>query len=361
MKIFFDCRYVRIDHHDGISRFTARLVTELAPLAELSGHTVTMLISDERQLQHLPALPWEKVSGPTSPREPFVARQINAFSPDIVFSPMQTIGARGKKYPLVLTVHDLIYYAHPTPPRQFNFAVRALWRLYHMAWWPQRMLLAHSDAVVAVSETTKSLITSHKLTTKPVFVVHNAADVADSNHSIAAAALREKTIVYMGSFMPYKNVETLVRAVALLPDFTLHLLSRITETDQRHLTALAPQARIEFHNGTSDEEYFELLSQATALVTASRDEGFGIPLVEAMSVGTPIVVSDIEIFHEIGSSAALYAPTDSPQQFAQHIQSLTEPIFWSQKSQACLRQSAQFSWKQSAQDLLDVLVEVTRT
>lgn len=361
MNIVFDCRYVRTDHHDGISRFSARLVEELAPLAHAAGHTVTMLICDERQLHHLPSLPWQKVTGPTSPREPFVARQINALSPDIVFSPMQTIGARGKKYPLVLTVHDLIYYAHPTPPRQFNGAVRALWRLYHMAWWPQRMLLSHSDAVVAVSETTKSLISRHKLTTKPVYVVHNASDAADSNHSIAPAAEREKSVVYMGSFMPYKNVETLIRAVALLPDFTLHLLSRISEADQRRLSAISPQSRIEFHNGTSEEEYFELLSQATALVSASRDEGFGIPLVEAMSAGTPVVVSDIAIFHEIGASAALYADPDSPEAFAQQIESLTTPEHWSERSQASLRQSSQFSWKMSAQKLLDVLVEVARS
>lgn len=360
MNIFFDCRYVRIDHHDGISRFSARLVEELAPLAEHQGDTVTMLISDERQLTQLPSLPWKKITGPTSIREPFIARQINRFSPDIVFSPMQTIGARGKKYPLVLTVHDLIYYAHPTPPRQFNWAVRALWRIYHTAWWPQRLLLSHSDAVVAVSETTRGLISTHRLTSKPVYVVHNAADAADSNHSIAAAAERDSSIVYMGSFMPYKNVETLIRAVALMPEFTLHLTSRISEADQRRLAAVAPQAQIVFHNGTTDEEYFELLSQATALVTASRDEGFGIPLVEAMSVGTPIVVSNIEIFHEIGSTAALYASPDSPEEFAQHIKALTNPLFWSEKSQDCLRQSAQFSWKTSAQKLLDVLVQVAR-
>lgn len=160
--------------------------------------------------------------------------------------------------------------------------------------------------------------------------------------------------------MPYKNVETLVRAVALLPEFTLHLLSRISEADQCRLREVAPNAHITFHNGTSDEEYFELLSQATALVTASRDEGFGIPLVEAMSVGTPVVVSDIPIFHEIGATAALYASVDSPEEFAQHIESLTHAKFWSVKSQECIRQSAHFSWKLSAQKLLDVLIQVAR-
>lgn len=53
MRILFDCRYTRFERHDGVSRFTAGLVTALA-----KQHPVTMLISDERQLALLPDLPW---------------------------------------------------------------------------------------------------------------------------------------------------------------------------------------------------------------------------------------------------------------------------------------------------------------
>lgn len=358
MKIAFDCRYVRTDHHDGISRFSARLVEQLAPIAHAKGDELIMLISDTQQLNMLPALPFALISAPTSPREPFVAFQINALQPDIVFSPMQTIGARGRKYKLVLTVHDLIYYSHPTPPRQFSWPIRLLWRLYHTAWWPQKILLAHSDAVVAVSETTKKLITSNKLTTQPVYVVHNAADEQAVEVEVTSPGERSQSIVYMGSFMPYKNVETLVRAASLLPEFTLHLLSRISDKDRSRLSSLAPGAHIEFHNGTTDDEYVHLLSHATALVSASHDEGFGIPLVESMSLGTPIVVSDIDIFHEIGGEAALYAPADDAQAFANAILSLSNPETWKSVSQKSREQAALFSWKKSANELFDVLVKV---
>ena len=359
MKIAFDCRYVRTDHHDGISRFSARLVEQLAPLAAQRGDELIMLISDQKQLAMLPDLPYATISSPTSPREPFVASQINKLQPDIVFSPMQTIGARGRKYKLVLTVHDLIYYSHPTPPRQFSWPIRLMWRLYHTAWWPQKMLLAHSDAVVAVSETTKKLIQDNKLTTKPVYVVHNAADQPTHELVVTEASKRSRSIVYMGSFMPYKNVETLVKAVSLLPDFTLHLTSRISDQDRQGLSALAPGATTHFHNGTSDEDYFDLLTHATALVSASKDEGFGIPLVEAMSLGTPIVVSDIPIFHEIGGEAALFAPVDDPDAFAEAIASLTDAQTWDEVSARSKIQAAQFSWKKSASDLLNVLVKVS--
>jgi len=358
MNIFFDCRYVRTDHHDGISRFSARLVEELAAItAETGEHTVTMLLHDPAQLALLPAVPWKLISAPTSAREMSVAHQINAFGPDIVFSPMQTMGSRGRRFPLVLTVHDLIYYRHPKPPTALAWPVRLLWRLYHLAWWPQRLLLNGADAIVAVSNTTATLIADHHLTRKPVYVVPNAAD-RPSAVPVRDPRARTKTLVYMGSFMAYKNVETLVRAMAQLPEYELHLLSRVSEADKGRLGAIAPTGRLIFHNGTSEEDYQVALRSATALVSASLDEGFGIPLVEAMALGTPVVVSDIEIFHEIGGAAARYvAPLDAAG-FAAAIHTLDDDESWMRASHASLTQAATFSWPVSAKKLLDVLVEV---
>ncbi|MDF2443521.1 MAG: hypothetical protein JWR01_1724, partial [Subtercola sp.] len=256
MKIVFDCRYTRIGRHDGISRYTAGLVTALA-----AEHPVTMLISDRRQLEMLPDLPFAMASSPTSPRELFVARQVNKLEPDVVFTPMQTMGTMGRKYPLALTVHDLIYYSNPTPPREFAWPLRLLWRLYHTAWWPQRLLLNRADAVVTVSHTTRALVEQHHLTSKPIVVVSNAADVLTAEAApttgetgpVARAAAR--SLLYMGSFMPYKNVETLAAAMPHLPGYTLHLLSKIRSADRERLQALAPDARLQFHDGVSDTEY----------------------------------------------------------------------------------------------------------
>ena len=176
MRIVVDCRYVRFPRHDGISRFTAGIVDALRPLLG-EGESLELLISDERQLAMLPeGIPWHRVSGPTSAREPFVARQVNRLEPDVVFSPMQTMGTLGRRYPLVITLHDLIYYAHPTPPRDLPWPVRLGWRLYHRAWWPQRLLLNRADAVVTVSETTRALMLDHRLTRRAITVVPNAAE-----------------------------------------------------------------------------------------------------------------------------------------------------------------------------------------
>ncbi|WP_066903699.1 glycosyltransferase family 4 protein [Millisia brevis] len=395
MRALIDCRYVRPEQHDGISRFTAELVTELARL-----HPIEMLISDERQLHQLPDLPWHRISAPTSWREPFVARQVRALAPDVVFSPMQTMGGWGRTYPLVLTLHDLIYYRHRTPPADLPEPVRLLWRAAHLSWWPQRLLLNRADHVVTVSQTTADLIRRNRLTRRDVTVVYNApspalvahADIPGPRGPVPAEAPSGPAIpampvsvpgdaaipaarpdgpgvlVYMGSFMPYKNVDTLVRAARLLPDHELHLMSRITAAEEARLREIAGGklgggevgggARLVFHNGATDAVYRELLGRATALVTASRDEGFGIPLVEAMALGAPVVVSDIPVFREIGGEAAYFVNPDDAEGFAAAIERLSDRDEWTRRSAAARRQSETFTWSRSAAVLSDLLVRL---
>lgn len=355
MRILFDCRYVRVDHHDGISRYSARLVEALAKRMP-----VEMLISDEAQLAQLPDLPWHLVSAPTSLREPWIARQLNPLNPDAVFSPLQTIGSTGRRYGLVLTLHDVIYHRHRTPPRDLPWYIRVGWWAYHLTWIPQRRALNRPDEVVTVSETTKSLIAEHRLTRRPVTVVRNAADPLEADpleaDPPARRAAGSRDLVYMGSFMPYKNVDTLSRAMTYLPGYTLHLLSRVPVGERAKLEALAPAGSLVFHDGVSDAEYAQLLETAYALVHASFDEGFGIPLVEAMSVGTPVVVSDIPIFREIGGDAGVYADPRDPAAFAAAVRGLEAPDAWAQRSAASRRQAELFDWDRSA----DVLYEVMR-
>lgn len=349
MRILFDCRYVRLERHDGISRFSAELVAELA-----RAHDVTMLVSDERQLSMLPPLPHVLGPSPTGPLEPLTAWRLRHVDVDIGYSPMQTIGTVGRAWPMVTTVHDLIYYRHPTPPRDQPAPVRALWRLYHLSYAPQRLLLDGADGIVTISETTRELIRRHRLTRRPVAIVPNAA--APLGDPVAHDAPPTRRLVYMGSFMPYKDVETLVRAVALLPDHELHLCSRIDAGTRERLERLAPGASVVFHDGVSDAEYGELLRSATALVHASRDEGFGIPLLEAMSLGVPVVVADTAIFREVGGDAARFFPVGDADALAAAVRSLEGE--WAAASRASLEQSRRFSWRASAERLGAFLGEI---
>jgi glycosyltransferase involved in cell wall biosynthesis len=355
VKIVIDARFTRTDHHDGISRYGASLIAAVAPLAD-----VTMLISDERQLALLPDVPHVKVSSPLSPRELLVARAVNKLQPDVVFCPMQTMGSWGRRYRLILTLHDLIYYEHPTPPGFLPAPVRLLWRLYHKAYWPQRLLLNRADTVATISRTTEALMSRHRLTRRPVRIIGNAPQSGRQPRDSSVPP--EKLLVYMGSFMPYKNVETLLRGMAGLPDYTLHLLSRVTPQRRAELERLVPAgARVVFHNGVSDDEYDALLLRATALVTLSKAEGYGLPLVEAMSLGTPVVVSDTPIFREVGGEAASYVSADSAAGFADAVRALDDQLGWRKRSAAALQQAAEFSWDRSARNLVQLAEELTAT
>ncbi|MFM9274585.1 glycosyltransferase family 4 protein [Pseudarthrobacter sp. NKDBFgelt] len=354
MKIVIDARFTRTDHHDGISRYGASLIAATAKIADVS-----MLVSDLRQLPLLPDVPYTLISSPLSPRELFVARTINRLGADVVVCPMQTMGTWGRKYGLVLTLHDLIYYEHPAPPGFLPAPVRLLWRLYHKAFWPQRLLLNRADTVATISRTTEALIAKYRLTRRPVRIISNAPQPEQEHGPRAADAGADRALVYMGSFMPYKNVETMVSGMAGLPGYTLHLLSRITPQRRAELERLVPPgAHVVFHNGVTDEEYHAFLRSAAALVSLSRAEGYGLPLVEAMALGTPIIASDIPIFREVGGDAALYVDPESPEHFAHAVHTLQDNGHWEELSRRCVARAREFTWDESARQLVDVAHEI---
>ena len=145
-KIAFDGRFIKPEHPDGISRFSLGLIAELSKLTQLS-----VVVCDARVEDKLPEgveIVW--AGQPTSALEIFTARRLNETGIDVLFSPMQTTSGFGRKFKLVLTLHDLIYYRHRTPPKEFNPLVRAVWWLYHLSFTPQRLVLNGADGVVTV-------------------------------------------------------------------------------------------------------------------------------------------------------------------------------------------------------------------
>jgi glycosyltransferase involved in cell wall biosynthesis len=145
--------------------------------------------------------------------------------------------------------------------------------------------------------------------------------------------------------------------MGLLPEYELVLLSKISKERESTLRVMAGSAegRITFKNGVADWEYAAELADAFALVSASKDEGFGIPLVEAMRHGIPLVLSDIPIFREIAQDAALYFEANSPGQFAEQVRELEKPGTWEEIGSRSQNRGSFFDWDKSASLLLDVL------
>lgn len=363
MRFFMDGRYMRTDYHDGISRFSYSLIHAVAQLTR-----PTIIIHDPAQRALLPEhVDVVQLHHPTSALEPLAARRLNAYEPDVVFSPMQTIGSAGRKFGLILTLHDLIYYQHRTPPRDLPQIVRGLWYLYHLTYAPQRMLLNGADAVATVSNTSQRLIRKHRLTSKPVHVISNAPPAVAIPRDPTGP--RQKMLVYMGSFMDYKNVETLVESLQFLPDYRLHLCSPITDDRQTELQNLAREKNVSdnqlvFHNGIDDAHYRNLLRSATALVTMSRSEGYGLPVAEAMAEGTPVILSKLEIFQEIGgrvNAGALFIDLDVDEparKLADQVLRLEDDHTFLGASQGAVQQARTFRWEDSAKALLRLAEDI---
>lgn len=358
MKLFFDARYIETTTQTGISRYSIELG---AALAKLTG--VTFLIHDTAQLEWLPKnAQWIKIHNPTSVKEPFTPFILNRYKPDVVFSPMQTMGSFGRNYKLILTLHDLIYYRHRTPPQQFNWLVRLGWRLYHATYIPQRLALNGADVIATVSETSKKDILDARLTKRPVIVTTNAPqNLSKYLDKAITPAQTPNNLIYMGSFMEYKNVETLVKGLQFLPGYTLHLLSRIRPERRASYEKIAPKgAHIVFHNGVSDEAYAQLLANRALLVSASLDEGYGIPVADAMALGIPAIITDMPIFHEVAGDGALYFnPTDEAD-FAEKVKKASQLKTYQELSFKGLAQSRTFSWTASAKVLLKTVENLTK-
>lgn len=353
MKLFFDARYIRTDFHDGVSRYSTELGKALAAITP-----VTFIIHDIAQLKLLPTdAKYVIIHSPTSAREPQTAMLLNKHKPDVVFSPMQTMGTIGRRFKVILTLHDMIYYRHRTPPSALAGHIRVLWRAYHATYIPQRLTLNAADMVATVSETSKQDFASVKLTKRPVIVVPNAPqDLGVYLKTPLEVTKSPKNLIYMGSFMRYKNVEALIAGMEFLPGRTLHLLSRITPKRKAELLKVSPKgAKIVFHGGVTDETYAKLLADNAAMVSASRDEGYGLPLAEALALGVPAIVSDLPIFREVAGEGALYFPPNCPQDFANRIQMLDDLALIKDLTKAGKDHVAQYNWHTSAQILFDAI------
>ena len=230
-------------------------------------------------------------------------------------------------------------------------------RVYYSAFSPI------PDSSAALPLIKPPLMREHRLTRQPIAVIPNAypqGTAVDPQEALRRAETRGKDLLYMGSAMPYKRVELLIRAMQELPGHTLRLLSRYPAERRRDLEALvAPGARVIFHDGVSEEEYEDLLAEAGALVTASAEEGFGLPVIEAQARGVPVVLSDIPIFREVAPHG-LHADPTEPGAFAAAVRRLEDLEVRREVIAGGCADAAHYSWEASARRLLELAEQVLR-
>lgn len=158
-------------------------------------------------------------------------------------------------------------------------------------------------------------------------------------------------LLYAGNQKPHKNVEGLVEAFAasnLKDDFDVLLTGTLSDSVARAIAAHGLEDRVQSLGLVAEADLPALYRSAYAVVMPSRYEGFGLPLVEAMASGTPVLCSNRTSLPEVGGEAVAYFEPDDLDSFVLGLNGLLARDVCNRLSSAGLERSKQFSWDQVA-------------
>ncbi|MBI3307215.1 MAG: glycosyltransferase family 4 protein [Candidatus Omnitrophica bacterium] len=300
-------------------------------------------------------LRWENMELPRKARKDRLdLLHIPAFAPP-VFKPCK----------IVVTVHDLI---GMICPNQLGWPSRCYWG----TWLPQAVRRA--DFIIADSECTKrDLMGRLRVAEEKIRVIYPSGHEGFSPHVSAESlqALREqfgipeKYFLCVGTLEPRKNLIRVLKAFAQFlqkksSDFRLVIVG---SKDFAHgemfkkllaQTALAPE-RVIFTGYIPQSHLNALYAGAQALIFPSLYEGFGIPILEAMACGTPVLTSTVSSLPEVAGNAAYLVDPLNTDAIAQGITELSKnEQLRSELRQKGFEQIKRFSWKETARQTLEV-------
>ena len=228
-----------------------------------------------------------------------------------------------------------------------------------------RNCVENADAVLCISETTKQdLLEIYKtVDPKKVKVVHLSCGdgfyrMDEVNFSEELQSINMPYLMFIGHRDYYKNFKILCEAFAKWNkrnDFMILSVGKpIQEGEEKYWNELGIKDRVKVFNGLDDEKVCQLYNKATAFVYPSLYEGFGIPLLEAMHCGCPIIASDIPSTREIAEDCPVYF---SPHNSEELIDAF-EKVITEGKDSARLKKGSQrksnFSWDRTAKETLEV-------
>jgi glycosyltransferase involved in cell wall biosynthesis len=263
--------------------------------------------------------------------------------------------------PTVLTVHDLIFRLFPQHHKPLNY-----W--YLNAAMP--LFCRRASAIIAVSQATKAdLVRAYELDPAKITVVHEAAAphfVPASPAQIAEVRARyllpDHYLLHVGTIEPRKNLNRLLEAVHQLrevgEDLRLVLVGSkgwLYEGFFQKLEELELSDAIRLPGFVPDNDLSIIYSGAKLVVVPSLYEGFGLPVLEGMACGAPVLSSNISSLPEVGGEAARYFDPMDVAAMADEIvavwrdESLREAM-----RQQGLDRAAQFSWERAADETLAV-------
>lgn len=227
----------------------------------------------------------------------------------------------------ILILHDLIFMENFGESKSIR---QRIGKLYRRMVVPR--IIHRFEHIITVSEYSKNkIMDTFNVSEEKITVIPNSIDVqvATSNPP------REKYIFHLGGEPDYKNTKLLIRAFAILPihlrqKYRLKILGIRDRTSIKSYIKLCKSLgileNVDFMGYQTDKEVEELYYKASLFVFTSLEEGFGIPLIEAMRAGTPLLCSHSSCLPEIAGQAAMYFNPYDVEELAQQIESvLTNP------------------------------------
>ncbi len=353
------------DHFPGIGRYACNLARAMVPLLE-GGESLTLLRDPSAPSRwDLSSLAGERVTICDLPTSPFsisqqwkVRRTLRRLDANLYHSAYYLMTYR-PGVPTVLTVYDLIPVLFP---HYVSIQASLLFR------WATGLALRASGHVITISEAARrdyqqvyglapEKISAIPLAADPVFSARSQSEVASVRQK---HGLPERYVLYLGSNKPHKNLVRLADAWAKLQPQSVPLIiagawdSRYPRVRQR-VRELGLDEAVLWMGPVAEPDLPALYTGATLFVFPSLYEGFGLPVLEAMACGTPVVAADSSSIPEVGGDAALYFDPLDIGEMAERIRSLLCDDELQERYRALgLARSARYSWEGTARHTLEV-------
>ena len=253
----------------------------------------------------------------------------------------------------VITLHDVTFLRMKTFSRLTTLALR----------WTVVPPARRADWLIAVSAAARDdAVAALGLSLDRISVVPNGAGrppdgpVADEDEVRRVHLLHDKRVILsVGAKRPHKNQEILLRSTPLLPDDVVLVLAGQPESYDANLRRVASELGVEsklrFLDYVADSELEALWRLADVAAFPSRAEGFGLPVLEAMTRRVPVACSDIPVFREIGGDVPFYFDPHSDQSVAMAVSTALE--HGAARGDSGQARAELFTWERAAHGTLE--------